>query len=281
MNTTHNITILEKFKQFMVPLSTEEFVQLEENILREGCKDPLVVWSRKDERVLLDGHNRYAICTKHQLPFQIEELSFKSEDQATQWMINHQLGRRNLTPDQMSYYRGLKYLRLKQKRGGYDKVISEGLNKSTAEILAEEFKVGPATIRRDANYAAGVEIVGRSNASLRQDLLQGKTKIKKKDIQFLANLDIGKPRFKNEADLFNKLQNWKEEKLAKIEDSLQAVEHETTLTEAEMFPSYENRIKKIKGQILSYMNNAITHKDPEAIKKLREIIDQLEALVME
>jgi hypothetical protein len=31
--------------------------------VREGCRDPLVVWPGKDgKRVLLGGHNRFEIC---------------------------------------------------------------------------------------------------------------------------------------------------------------------------------------------------------------------------
>lgn len=31
--------------------------------LADGCRDPLVLWGD----VLIDGHNRYSICTKHGL----------------------------------------------------------------------------------------------------------------------------------------------------------------------------------------------------------------------
>lgn len=59
------ITIKKKFKSLIRPLSTDEYEQLEQNLLDEGCRDPLVVWGD----ILLDGHNRHAICTKHDIPF--------------------------------------------------------------------------------------------------------------------------------------------------------------------------------------------------------------------
>jgi hypothetical protein len=80
-----------------------------------------------------------------------------------------QLGRRNLTPQQASYFRGLRYNNEKSERGKYDRVTDEGLinvddyfeskkvKVSTAsKKLSEEYKVSPATIRRDAEFAEGL-----------------------------------------------------------------------------------------------------------------------------
>ena len=57
--------IAPEFESLIPPLQAEERAQLEANILAEGCRDPLVLW----DDVLLDGHNRYAICRKHGIPF--------------------------------------------------------------------------------------------------------------------------------------------------------------------------------------------------------------------
>ena len=65
---------------------------------------------------MLDGHHRYAICEQHGLGYRIQDLSLPDLDAAKGWMIANQLGRRNLTPEQMSYYRGKQYAM--QKRQG-------------------------------------------------------------------------------------------------------------------------------------------------------------------
>jgi hypothetical protein len=51
---------------------------------------------------LVDGHNRYEICTKHDLPFSILEKDFADENHAKEWMILNQFGRRNLINYQRS-----------------------------------------------------------------------------------------------------------------------------------------------------------------------------------
>ncbi|QIX89109.1 hypothetical protein FOC47_00010 [Enterocloster clostridioformis] len=60
---------------------------------------PIYIW----HNYIVDGHNRYNLCMKHNIEFPVEELDFG--DEATiidvmEWMINTQLGRRNLPPQQ-------------------------------------------------------------------------------------------------------------------------------------------------------------------------------------
>ena len=70
----------EEFRTLLPPLNPEDFNQLEQSILEDGCRDFLVVWA--EEKVLIDGHNRFAICKKHGLPFGIELKSFADRDEA-------------------------------------------------------------------------------------------------------------------------------------------------------------------------------------------------------
>lgn len=76
------------------PISQHEFDQLEENVLADGCRDPLIVWQEK--HLLLDGHNRHKICKKHNISFDVAYLNFASLTDVKIWMIKNQLGRRNL-----------------------------------------------------------------------------------------------------------------------------------------------------------------------------------------
>jgi hypothetical protein len=114
------IEIKEEFKKLIPALTAEEFKQLEENILKDGIRDPLVLWNR----YLIDGHNRYQIAFKHGLEYKTIDKEFKDESQVKEWMINNQFGRRNLS----NYQRSVLALELesvfskrakeKQKEGG-------------------------------------------------------------------------------------------------------------------------------------------------------------------
>lgn len=86
------IRVNQKFKDLIPPLTADERKQLEENILKDGIRDPMVVW----EGTLVDGHNRYEIAQKHGLEYRVVEKEFRDEDEATLWIIDNQFGRRNL-----------------------------------------------------------------------------------------------------------------------------------------------------------------------------------------
>ena len=87
-----SIVIDKEFKSLIPPLTAEEYAGLEESILQEGCRDALIVWGD----TLIDGHNRYEICTKHNIPFETVEMFFPSRDDVKLWMMRNQLSRRNL-----------------------------------------------------------------------------------------------------------------------------------------------------------------------------------------
>jgi len=284
--TNQPIKISEELKSLITPLTQEEYQQLEENIVADGCREPLTVWEKsKNEFTLVDGHNRYKICQRHNLPFHIHILKLEDIEEAKEWMINNQLGRRNLTPDQLSYYRGLKYLKTKRKKGGYQNVVSNPQNGgSTSEKLAKEFNVSKNTIERDAQFAKGIEVIAKSNPELKNQILLGLTKVKKSDIQVLSEADRpASLKIKNEADLYNKVSNIRKSKeTQKLAEQFQ--EQEEKIREAQeilkakdsIFSTHEERIKRIKGEILSAMNRAIIHKDRSAIEDIRRLTGVLE-----
>lgn len=280
-----SITISKEIRDYIIPLADEELFQLEKNILSEGCREALIVWEKPDgQLVLVDGHNRYKICQKNNLPFKIKKVKFKDQDEVKVWMVDNQIGRRNLTPDQSSYYRGLKYLSLKKKRGGYDNVKSKGQNEtSTSEIIAGQFNVSESTIKRDAKFAEGLNIIGRTNPKLKTKILTGEANVKKADVQVLSSAkNPDKLTFKNEADLYNKAKIIKETILKDVEDNIKKIEQEKVSRNQEIIknaePAFLNRddkVRKIKGMIISGINRAIAEKDADAIKELKKLIDRL------
>ena len=88
----YDLTVDPEFRDLIPPLNEEELKLLEESLVADGCESPLIVWNG----VIVDGHNRYAICRKHEIPFSIQEKDFSSRDEAMLWMLRNQLGRRNL-----------------------------------------------------------------------------------------------------------------------------------------------------------------------------------------
>ena len=82
----------KEFAELIPPLTEEEYKGLEASILSEGCRDALVVWND----TLIDGHNRYRICTEHNIAYETVQKDFADRNRALLWIINNQLSRRNL-----------------------------------------------------------------------------------------------------------------------------------------------------------------------------------------
>ena len=200
------IELDDGFRRLLFPLSDEERVQLESNLVSDGCRDPLVVWrpgswlpdgeedvlfwdhpdtiDRNDigeyriwvsgeneffdedwPRILIDGHNRYEICERLGVAYQVVEMEFASRDDAEDWIDRNQAGRRNATPEQLSLIRGRRYNRAKRKQGGtganqYEQTGQNVQSAMTAEVLADQHGVDEKTIRRDGKFAEAVEALG-------------------------------------------------------------------------------------------------------------------------
>jgi N6-adenosine-specific RNA methylase IME4 len=89
----NKLIINEELKKLIPPLTESEYKLLEESLINEGCRDKLITWND----TIVDGHNRYELCTKHGIPFQTEDRDFEDIEEVKVWMIDNQKGRRNLT----------------------------------------------------------------------------------------------------------------------------------------------------------------------------------------
>lgn len=100
-----HLTIDQEFQSIIPPLAADEKQQLEQSLLTEGCRDALISWNG----ILIDGHNRYEICTTHNIAYQVVEREFSDRDAVREWIMRNQFARRNLTDHQ----RGVLALELK------------------------------------------------------------------------------------------------------------------------------------------------------------------------
>lgn len=151
-----------ELRDFIPPLSGEEKKQLEDSLLKYGYKGaPIFTW----KGYIVDGHNRYEICQKHNIEFPIDDLDLG--DDATiidvmEWMINTQLGRRNLPPAQrisvVDKFKKKIQEQAKEKQSEAGKEFGNGksssspngekLNIHTDKELAKMAGVGTGTIAR-------------------------------------------------------------------------------------------------------------------------------------
>lgn len=86
-STEHTPTVREDFANLLPPLSDEQLSLLEGDILRNGCYTPIIV---NEAHMIVDGHNRAAICHKHGIPYRMAVFSFQDDLEAKQWALDTQ-----------------------------------------------------------------------------------------------------------------------------------------------------------------------------------------------
>ncbi|MDR0491479.1 MAG: hypothetical protein LBH28_09590 [Oscillospiraceae bacterium] len=187
------IVIDEEFKSLLPVLDKETYEILEANILENGCRDSLVLWND----ILIDGHNRYEICTKHDISFNTVNKEFNTREEALIWIISTQVSRRNLTAIQLSHYRGLHYKaekKIVKNEGGknqHNEVKYQNETKpqsqTTAERLADQYNVSRATINRDARIAEAIDAIGDVSAEAKRKILSGEVKIDKRELEEISS----------------------------------------------------------------------------------------------
>jgi hypothetical protein len=91
--TVSDLIIDEEFSKILPPLEPQVFDSLEKSLLTDGCLNSICVWNR----IILDGHQRYRICQKHNIPFKTYEVpNIHDRNDAIIWIIENQFGRKNL-----------------------------------------------------------------------------------------------------------------------------------------------------------------------------------------
>ena len=167
------LKIDEQLRDLLPPLKEEEFNQLEQNIIKEGCRDAIIVW----KGYIVDGHNRYEICTKHNIEFKIITLAYDTKDEIITWMIDTQLGRRNLTDiDRIQIAE--KYRPVIERKAKENQIESGGavVQKSSSPIKTREELAKIAKVSHDT-YSKGKKILESDNEEIKDKLRKGEMKI--------------------------------------------------------------------------------------------------------
>lgn len=190
-----------EFKALIPKLKKAELLQLECNLLSDGCREPIITWNG----IIVDGHNRYEICHRHSIPFRIKEMEFDCREAVMAWICCNQLGRRNISDETRKYLIGVQYNTEKiaaSKRNvrGVNQYTVEDhaepieepnareVKHKTAARIAEEHHVSYATVQKYSNYSKALDEITKHEPKLVSKILSGNYKISHKNIVELAKL---------------------------------------------------------------------------------------------
>ena len=195
-----------QFKNLFFPLRKKEYLQLENDLLANGCREALTSW----KGILIDGHNRYEICMRRQIPFHVVEMEFACREEAVAWICANQLGRRNLPEEFRKFLIGKQYESEKtvskiKNPGGlnqyFGKVLAPEKNVSArntrrqiASKIARENHISRASVEKYAIYSQALDIIAEKEPDIVHRILSGQYKIAHKNVVELSKLTAAEIR---------------------------------------------------------------------------------------
>ena len=174
-----------ELKNLLPPLTDEEFKQLEKNILDNGFDQnfPIMEW----HGYIADGHNRYSICKKHNIEPVIGTLAYNTKEEVMEWMLDIQLGRRNLSPIQRiavtEKYRPIYEKQAKENQGTRNDLkpnftvnLPQSSNKQERNPTTDK-KLSDIAGVSEKTYRMGAKVLNSDNEDIKQRVLSGETSI--------------------------------------------------------------------------------------------------------
>lgn len=182
-----NLKIDPELQSLLPPLSEGEYQQLEDNIVNNGYDKnfPIMVW----KGYIADGHNRYKICKDHNITdYTVTTLAYQTKEEVMEWMLDVQLGRRNLNKAQ-------RVLAAEKFREYYERQARENMSEGGSKAapgkrvvqmdkpFENEEKID---VRKNLSQKAGVgsgtyyrckTVLDSDNEELKQQMLSGEITI--------------------------------------------------------------------------------------------------------
>lgn len=133
MSTKVYLKIDPELRDFLESTSDQSTEELT-GILREngGPDRPIEVW--KEEGYIVDGHRRYEICNRLDLPFAVKEMSFEDKNQVRDYMVRNQLANRNLSDFARAELLAMRAETLKKEGKPHVKALEESTGMSRSSI---------------------------------------------------------------------------------------------------------------------------------------------------
>lgn len=199
------LTIDREFRELIRPLLKDEYRHLEESILSDGCREPITVWNG----IIVDGHNRYEICSRLGIPFNVHERHFDNREEAIIWICVNQLGRRNISDETRKYligkryeaekiiaakrnYNGWNQYRKREQSGNlpYEVIDPDAQQEKirTSKRIGDEYHLAHGTVEKYGTYSKAVDAIAKKDPTMVSRILSGRYKISHDNVVALSRM---------------------------------------------------------------------------------------------
>ena len=251
---------------------------------------------------IVDGHNRYDICKKHNIEPIIGTLAYETKEEVMEWMLDIQLGRRNLTPIQKiaitEKYRPIYEKQAKenlvnagnnygvgQDKKPLPKLVNPIESVDTTKKLSKLAGVGKET------YRMGAKILNSDNEKLKQEVLSGEKSINAGYKELTGKKENKKEEVKNEIPSTSQIQPPKSKVSEEVKQICEDLKTEKTKEYLDSIWDYKVSIIECMNadfdmyydgfvSILNDMENRVTKSElDECIKNAEKNVEKLLAAI--
>ena len=215
-----------EFRRMIYPLAKREYRELEKSMLEKGCIVPISIW----KGMIVDGHNRYEICKKHNISLKAKEVHFIDRSDAIQWICINQLNRADISEEIRRYLIGKRYINEQEIEDvkPYTENMKETVNRlhtSPKSIkLGKIYSISAYTISKYGSFARAVDYVSEFFPVPVRDIVYGRIRISndrfieisrlpiseiKIELDRLTNVHHGKHRYTDRDETNNIVDNIK------------------------------------------------------------------------
>ena len=181
-----DLVIDKEFEELLPVLTPDEFDKLEKSILKNGLLDPIKIWQdpKTNQWVIIDGHNRYKILKKNNISWKywcdykiLYEKELPTREDVKQWMLEQQLGRRNLSEAEryeiVQKFKNVIKQKAKENQSSGGKGLSNLSKVNTRKEMAKVVGVSEGT------YQKMEKVMESNNEELKQKLREKKISVDK------------------------------------------------------------------------------------------------------
>ena len=180
------------FRRLSVPATEDEQKQLEASLLREGCKEPVIVWNG----VILDGHKRYEICSYEEISFEVVNKRFHTREEAAEWLCGYRIPKIKLYQTMFKYLVGEKYLLEKQLYIKQQEAAAENGKKIDqwrgSFAIANEFGINRSSVQRFGKLAGSLDQIAEKDLPMFHAIVEERIHATYAQVDTYAQMDSAK-----------------------------------------------------------------------------------------
>lgn len=189
----YELNIDEEFQRLHIPMVEKKFKRLEQNIYQRGATKPILIWNG----YIVDGHKRYDIFHRRNIPFRVHIVDFSSRNEIMDWLCDKNLLRQDLTDEYRKYFIGKKLLiQYALIKDTDSETLHDNVSQSTtpqnkyllALQIGQTFSLSYVTVLKYAHYAQAIDSIYRWEPGIAEQILTASVKVSHDNVLLISQL---------------------------------------------------------------------------------------------